>query len=99
MRDLAEMGFIPSFCTSCYRMGRTGVDFMDIAKPGEIKAHCNPNALSTLQEYLEDHASPLTRCSAEQLMARSFMDLEGPARKTAEDMVARVKKGERDVFC
>ena len=99
VRDLAEMGFIPSFCTSCYRMGRTGVDFMDIAKPGEIKAHCNPNALSTLQEYLEDHASPLTRCSAEQLMARSFTDLGDPARKIAEGMVARVKRGERDVFC
>jgi 2-iminoacetate synthase len=99
VRDLAEMGFIPSFCTSCYRMGRTGADFMDMAKPGEIKAHCSPNALSTLQEYLDDHASPLTRCSAEQLMARSFTDLDAPARELAEDMVARVKKGERDVFC
>ncbi len=99
VRDLAEMGFIPSFCTSCYRMGRTGVDFMDIAKPGEIKAHCNPNALATLQEFLEDHASPLTRCSAEQMMARSFRDLEAPTRELAEGMVARVKKGERDVFC
>jgi 2-iminoacetate synthase len=99
VRDLAEMGFIPSFCTSCYRMGRTGVDFMDIAKPGEIKAHCNPNALATLQEFLEDHASPRTRCSAEQMMARSFRDLEAPTRELAEGMVARVKKGERDVFC
>lgn len=72
---------------------------MDIAKPGEIKAHCNPNALSTLQEYLEDHASPLTRCQAEQMMARSFRDLAPSTRELAEGMVARVKRGERDVFC
>jgi 2-iminoacetate synthase len=99
VRDLAETGFIPSFCTSCYRMGRTGADFMDLAKPGEIKAHCQPNALSTLQEYLDDHASPATRQAAEQLMTASLAGLAGPARQRAEGMVNRVKEGERDVFC
>ena len=99
VRDLAEMGFLPSFCTSCYRMGRTGADFMDLAKPGEIKAHCNPNALATLQEYLEDHASPLTRCVSEQMMARCFRTLDAPTREKAEHMVAQVKRGQRDVFC
>lgn len=99
VRDLAETGFTPSFCTSCYRMGRTGADFMDLAKPGEIKAHCLPNALSTLQEFVEDHASPATRCAAERLIAEGFADLEGRARTQAEGMVARVKEGERDVFC
>lgn len=99
VRDLAETGFIPSFCTSCYRMGRTGVDFMDLAKPGEIKAHCHPNALATLQEFVEDHASPATRCAAERLLADSLKDLDGRARTLAEGMVARVKEGERDVFC
>ena len=49
-------GLLPSFCTACYRLGRTGQDFMDIAKPGEIKYHCHPNALSTFQEYLCDYA-------------------------------------------
>ena len=99
VRDLAETGFIPSFCTSCYRMGRTGVDFMDLAKPGEIKRHCQPNALSTLQEFVEDHASPATRAAAEGLMAATFAGLDGPGRTRAEAMVARVKAGERDVFC
>lgn len=99
VRDLAQMGFIPSFCTSCYRMGRTGADFMDLAKPGEIKAHCHPNALATLQEYMEDHASPATRLVAARLLADSLDDLDGRARAQAEAMVARVKEGERDVFC
>ena len=99
VRDLAQMGFIPSFCTSCYRMGRTGADFMDLAKPGEIKAHCHPNALATLQEYMEDHASPATRLVTARLLADSLDDLDGHARAQAERMVARVKEGERDVFC
>jgi 2-iminoacetate synthase len=99
VRDLAETGFIPSFCTSCYRMGRTGVDFMDLAKPGEIKAHCHPNALATLQEFVEDHASPATRCAAERLLAGSLGELEGPTLSLAKGMVARVQEGERDVFC
>ena len=97
--ELAETGFIPSFCTGCYRLGRTGADFMDLAKPGEIKAHCFPNALSTLQEYLEDHASPTTRLAGEHLLATSLAGLEGPTRQAAERMVTRVKEGERDVFC
>ncbi len=99
VRDLAQTGFIPSFCTSCYRMGRTGADFMDLAKPGDIKAHCHPNALATLQEYMDDHASPATLSAAKQLLVESLSDLEGHARALAEGMVARVKNGERDVFC
>ena len=97
--DLAQTGFIPSFCTSCYRMGRTGSDFMDMAKPGEIKNHCHPNALSTMQEFVEDHASPATRFAAERLLAGSLEEMEPSARAQAERMVARVKEGERDVFC
>jgi len=99
VRDLAETGFIPSFCTSCYRMGRTGADFMDLAKPGEIKAHCHPNALATLQEYMDDHASPATLRAAKDLLVASLEGMDAPARALAEGMVARVKEGERDVFC
>ena len=51
----------PRFCTACYRLGRTGMDFMDLAKPGDIKHHCDPNALSTFQEYLLDYGSAETR--------------------------------------
>lgn len=99
VRDLAESGFIPSFCTSCYRMGRTGADFMDLARPGEIRRHCDPNALSTLQEFVEDHAGPATREAARALVARSLADMDPSARTRAEAMVARVAHGERDVFC
>jgi len=99
VRDLAQTGFIPSFCTSCYRLGRTGSDFMDLAKPGEIKAHCHPNALATLQEYMDDHASPATLRAAKQLLVESLEGLDGHARLLAEDMVTRVREGERDVFC
>ena len=99
VHDLAKTGFIPSFCTSCYRMGRTGADFMELAKPGEIKAHCHPNALATLQEYMDDHASPATLRAAKQLLVESLEDMDGHARALAEGMVARVKEGERDVFC
>src|SRR5690606_12496240 len=67
VRDVAGLGYIPSFCTACYRVGRTGADFMDLAKPGEIKYHCEPNALSTFQEYLCDYASPQTRDAGRRL--------------------------------
>jgi 2-iminoacetate synthase len=61
IRDVASLGYIPSFCTACYRLGRTGRDFMDLAKPGLIKGHCDPNALSTFKEFLIDYASEETR--------------------------------------
>ena len=61
IRDVTEMGYIPSFCTGCYRMGRTGQDFMDLAKPGLIKHYCEVNAMSTFVEFLEHYASPETR--------------------------------------
>jgi 2-iminoacetate synthase len=99
VRDLAESGFIPSFCTGCYRMGRTGADFMDLARPGEIKLHCQPNALSTLQEFLEDHASPATREAGRILVCDSLAGMEGRALARAEAMLAQVGAGRRDVFC
>ncbi len=61
MRELLQDGFVPSFCTSCYRLGRTGEHFMEFAIPGFIKRYCTPNALTTLMEYLVDYASPETR--------------------------------------
>ncbi|WP_243322806.1 [FeFe] hydrogenase H-cluster radical SAM maturase HydG [Geothrix sp. SG200] len=99
VRELAGSGFLPSFCTACYRLGRTGADFMDLAKPGQIKAHCLPNALATLQEYAEDHASPATRKAAERLLTETLGGLEGLPRRRAEGLVELVRKGERDVFC
>ena len=99
IRDILNLGFIPSFCTACYRLGRTGADFMDLAKPGEIKAHCDPNALSTLQEYLLDYASPETRTLGEQLIASTISAMPVERSERAAAMVERVKAGKRDVFC
>ena len=61
MRELLVDGYIPSFCTACYRLGRTGEHFMEFAIPGFIQNFCTPNALTTLMEYLVDYASPETR--------------------------------------
>lgn len=99
IRDAAEMGLVPSFCTGCYRLGRTGSDFMDLARPGEIRRHCDPNALSTFMEYLLDYASPETRSVGEALIATSLTEMEPEAANAAEAMVEKVKHGERDVYC
>jgi 2-iminoacetate synthase len=99
IRDVAGLGYIPSFCTACYRLGRTGMDFMDLAKPGEIKHHCDPNALSTFLEYLEDYGSPPTRAEGEALIAEKTAAMDPVRRAHTEQMLARVRAGERDVLC
>jgi len=98
VREIAEMGFIPSFCTACYRLGRTGTDFMDIAKPGSIKYHCEPNALSTFTEYLEDYASPETKAVGEQHMITHIAQMDAKQQRIAKPMIAAVRSGKRDVY-
>ena len=98
IRDIAALGYIPSFCTACYRLGRTGADFMDLAKPGEIKRHCDPNALSTFQEYLIDYASPETKAVGEALIDRVLAEMDPPAGKTAAKMLREVCDNKRDVL-
>lgn len=99
IRDVASLGFVPSFCTACYRLGRTGADFMDVAKPGEIKEHCNPNALATFQEYLLDYGSEETRRAGESRIAATLEEMEPALREKSRKMVDQVKSGRRDVFC
>jgi 2-iminoacetate synthase len=99
IRDVASLGYIPSFCTACYRLGRTGQDFMDMAKPGEIKNHCDPNALSTFLEYLIDYASPETRKVGEDLVAKAVERMPEQQRRSSQTMLAQVRAGKRDVFC
>lgn len=99
VRDISEMGYIPSFCTACYRLGRTGMDFMDLAKPGEIKKHCDPNAVSTFMEYLIDYASPATREAGEALIAKTIAGMDGAVKKSTEKQVEQVREGKRDVYC
>lgn len=98
VRDVANLGYIPSFCTACYRLGRTGADFMDLAKPGEIKDHCDPNALSTFLEYLEDYASPETKAAGEKRIAEALQQMTARQARTAEQLIQKVRVGDRDVF-
>ncbi len=99
MRDVASMGYVPSFCTACYRLGRTGKDFMDLAKPGEIKLHCDPNALSTFQEYLNDYASPETKRVGEALIAQRLEAMEEKQRAVSLKLLDKVRTGKHDVLC
>ena len=99
IRDVASLGYIPSFCTACYRLGRTGENFMDLAKPGEIKLFCDPNALSTFEEYLRDYASPETRQAGAKLIADTLADMPGPQRQLAEKLLTQVRAGKHDVCC
>ena len=82
MRELLEDDYIPSFCTACYRLGRTGEHFMEFAIPGFIKRFCTPNALSTLTEYLVDYASPETRIAGERIIASEIEKLPESDQKT-----------------
>lgn len=99
IRDVASMGYVPSFCTGCYRLGRTGADFMDMAKPGDIKAHCNPNAVSTFMEYLMDFASPETREVGEKLINETIASMQGVAQQRAIKLVEKVRQGKHDMYC
>ena len=97
--ELAASGFIPSFCTACYRLGRTGQDFMDLAKPGLIKLKCDPNAVTTFQEYLIDYAKESTRGAGESAIECELDKMGTKARRNAEKMLAHIRAGKRDVFC
>ena len=99
IRDVAALGYIPSFCTACYRLGRTGRDFMDLAKPGDIKAHCDPNALATFVEYLEDYASAETRAMGDACVRQILETMEPEMQQMSARMVERVRAGKRDVYC
>ena len=99
VRELAETGFVPSFCTACYRMGRTGKDFMDLAKPGLIKRKCDPNAVTTLQEYLCDYAKPETQAAGEVAIVQVLEKMDPKTRRNAEKMLNMIRSGKRDIYC
>ena len=98
IRDVASLGYIPSFCTACYRLGRTGQDFMDLAKPGDIKYRCDPNALSTFMEYLLDYASPQTQQVGETLIRNVLQGMDEKQRATSSKLIEKVRAGKRDVY-
>jgi 2-iminoacetate synthase len=98
IRDVASLGYIPSFCTACYRLGRTGADFMDMAKPGLIKRHCSPNAMSSFLEYLEDYASPETKAVGEKLIQQELGRMTPIETKIADRLMTKIRIGQRDVY-
>lgn len=97
--DIAGLGYVPSFCTGCYRLGRTGKDFMDLAKPGLIKEHCDPNALSTFLEYIQDYASPKTKQIGLVLIEKTLSQMDEEPRRRGQKLLDAVKGGNRDVLC
>ena len=94
---LLRLGYVPSFCTACYREGRTGDRFMSLVKTGQIANCCAPNALTTLKEYLEDYASPETRALASEMIEKEIEKTPNPAiRRRALENLKRIAEGKRD---
>ena len=94
---LTEMGFIPSFCTACYREGRTGDRFMSLLKSGQISNCCQPNALMTLKEYIMDYASEETKKNAEALIEKEIENVTNPkVRDIAKERLKMIEEGKRD---
>ncbi|MBO4752549.1 MAG: [FeFe] hydrogenase H-cluster radical SAM maturase HydG [Bacteroidales bacterium] len=96
---MIDGGYIPSFCTGCYRKGRTGADFMDLAKPGLIKEYCKPNAMFTFREYLEDYASPATKAKGLELLKKLTQTFpKEELKKRVEGNLCKIGDGERDLY-
>lgn len=94
---LLKMNYIPSFCTACYREGRTGDRFMSLVKSGQIANCCQPNALMTLKEYLEDYASNDTQKNGEALIAREIKKIPNEkVKEIAKEHLTELKEGKRD---
>ena len=97
LKDLIHDGYIPSYCTACYREGRTGDRFMALAKTGQISNVCQPNAILTLQEYLEDYGDEELREQGEKIINRELASITNPkTREKSEEYIAKIKAGERD---
>ena len=99
VRWLMEMDYIPSFCTACYREGRTGDRFMSLCKSGQIQNCCHPNALMTLEEYLMDYASPETKAIGDLLIDREIQNVPNPkARAVVEENLRLIRENNRRDF-
>ncbi|MCP4312558.1 MAG: [FeFe] hydrogenase H-cluster radical SAM maturase HydG [Bacteroidetes bacterium] len=99
MEDLIENEYLPSFCTACYRTGRTGEHFMEFSVPGFIKRYCTPNAMLTLAEYLEDYAQNGTKEKGYRLIRKNLDEMNGDKFKVKlEERLEKVKQGERDLY-
>lgn len=98
IESLMEAGYIPSYCTACYREGRTGERFMEIVKSGELYKICEANALITLKEFIEDYGTDKTREIGNKLIKKSIDSIEGESfRKAVEDKINKIGSGVRDL--
>lgn len=96
---LMELGYLPSFCTACYRKGRTGDSFMHICKDKKIHNFCHPNALTTLKEYLQDYASEETRKVGEKLIEKELKTFDNEkTTNLVTQSLDKIGKGERDIY-
>ncbi len=94
---LMDLGFLPSFCTACYRAGRTGDRFMELCKAKQIQNCCHPNAIMTLKEYLVDYASPETRKLGEELIERELLTIpQEKVREVCKEHLTEIEYGGRD---
>lgn len=98
VKDITSLGYMPSFCTACYRSNRTGDRFMELAKTGNIGKICVPNAMATFEEYLNDFASEETRMIGKHFIENELRKLSGATKRRTEEMIQKVDAGERDVY-
>jgi 2-iminoacetate synthase len=97
LKWLMELGYVPSFCTACYREGRVGDRFMEICKDQQIHNFCHPNAIMTLKEYLEDYASAETKQVGEELIQKELHTLSNKRiESVVEQNLKKIEQGERD---
>lgn len=96
--ELIEQQMLPSFCTSCYRAGRTGEHFMEFSVPGFIKRFCTPNAILTLAEYLVDYAPEHTAEKGWKVIEKNILTLNEEMQKSVRERIDRIKIGERDLY-
>ena len=94
---LMEIGYLPSFCTACYREGRTGERFMEICKSKQIQNCCHPNAIITMKEYLEDYASEKTKKTGDKLLEQELSNIENDiTRRKTKEILKEIENGQRD---
>jgi 2-iminoacetate synthase len=99
VKDVCRLGFLPSFCTACYRSGRTGDYFMQFAKSGRIQDFCSPNAILTFKEFLLDYADEELRALGETVITRETAKIRDEAvRERTRRKLAALERGERDLY-
>jgi len=101
IKEISEMNIIPSFCTAGYRCGRTGENFMSLARPGKVHKYCMPNAALTFKEYLLDYASAETKKAGEEVIDYILDEIEkkdSKRRKLVEEKLKEVERGKRDIY-